>query len=168
MSTAAAPQQAPPFDDALVDKALLEEESYNRNPILVGHLREFPDSPNLDAGEGVRMMFGTMRETGLYPPRYDTRPHIERDAVVVSLFNENRPTLWEQVSQYVDLHGSIGNAEVRQLMGTEDVLSASKRIRQWVDMALLVVVNPQAGTKARRYAKPDTVSTISLFSNLER
>jgi len=28
MTTTTAPQQPPPFDDALVDKALLEEESY--------------------------------------------------------------------------------------------------------------------------------------------
>jgi ATP-dependent DNA helicase RecG len=127
---------------------------FNRNPVLVGHLREFPNPPNLDAGEGVRMMFGTMRETGLYPPLYDTRPHVERDAVIVTLFNENRPSLWEQVSQYVDQHGSIGNAEVRQLMGTENVLSVSKLIRDWVDRGLLVVANPQAGTRVRRYAKP--------------
>ncbi len=48
--------------------------AYNRNPMLVSHLRQFPDPPNLDAGEGVRMMFGTMRESGLYPPIYLTQP----------------------------------------------------------------------------------------------
>jgi hypothetical protein len=34
MSTATAPQQPPPFDDALVDKALLEEESYTFDSAL--------------------------------------------------------------------------------------------------------------------------------------
>jgi ATP-dependent DNA helicase RecG len=52
--------------------------THNRNPNLVGHLREFPEPPNLDAGEGVRMMFGTMLQTGLYPPLYITRPQIEK------------------------------------------------------------------------------------------
>ena len=128
--------------------------THSRNPLLVGHLRDFPNPPNLDAGEGVRMMFGTMREKGLYPPLYDTRPHVERDAVIVTLFNENRPSAWEQVSQYLDQHGSIGNAEVRQLIGTENVLGASKLIQDWVKLGLLVVTNPQAGTRVRRYAKP--------------
>ncbi|MET0112279.1 MAG: RNA-binding domain-containing protein [Limnospira maxima] len=33
--------------------------AHSRNPLIVQHLREFPNPPNLDAGEGVRMMFGT-------------------------------------------------------------------------------------------------------------
>jgi len=142
--------------------------TFNRNPLLVSHLREFANPPNLDAGEGVRMMFSTMRETGLYPPLYDTQPHIERNVVVITLLNESRPTLWEQVSLYIDRHGSIGNAEVRKLKGTENVLQVSKLIRDWVAHGLLIVTNPLAGTKARRYAKPDTASNADLFSNLER
>jgi len=142
--------------------------TYSRNPLLVNNLREFPNPPNLDAGEGVRMMFGTMWDTGLYPPLYMTRPRIERESVLVYLFNENRPSLWEQVSQYIDQHGSIGNAEVRQLMGRDDALAASRQIRSWVTRGLLVVTNPHAGKRVRRYAKPDTEPANSLFSNLER
>ena len=147
---------------------ILRIGTYNRNPLIVEHLRDFPNPPNLDAGEGVRMMFGTMHETGLYPPHYDTRPNIERESVILSLFNENLPTLWEQVSRYIDQHGSIGNAEVRQLLGSENVLGASKLIREWVERGLLIVTNPEAGTKVRRYAKPGMTPTFDLFSNLER
>jgi hypothetical protein len=39
-------------------------------------------------------------------------------------------------------------------MGTENVLGVSKLIRDWVDRGLLVVANPEAGTRVRRYAKP--------------
>ena len=47
--------------------------SISRNPLIVSNLREFPDPPNLDAGEGVRMMYQTMDTAGLYPPIYVTR-----------------------------------------------------------------------------------------------
>ena len=65
--------------------------AFNRNPLLVSHLREFPNPPNLDAGEGVHMMFGTMRETGLYPPIYLTQPQIERQAVLVQSVQRESP-----------------------------------------------------------------------------
>jgi len=140
---------------------------YDRNPLIVQHLREFPEPPNLDAGEGVRMMFGTMHEAGLYPPLYLTRPRIEREAVVVYLLNSNRPTIWAQVSEYIDREKTIGNAEVRRLMGTDDTLAASKQLRRWVDEGVLVVVNPEAGKNVRRYTKPDTEpedDLLRLFS----
>lgn len=141
--------------------------THARNPVLVNHLREFPTPPNLDAGEGVRMMFGTMQAIGLYPPLYLTRPHIQREAVVVFLLNEHRPTAWEQVSRHIDQHGSIGNTEVRKAMETDNVLAASKQIKKWLAQGLLIIVNPEAGTRARRYSKPN-MPPPQLFSSLER
>jgi len=138
--------------------------THARNPVLVNHLREFPTPPNLDAGEGVRMMFGTMREAGLYPPLYWTRPRIPREAVVIYLVNENRPSVWEQVSDFIDAHGEIGNAEVRTLMQTTDTLRASKQLREWVALGLLVVANPDAAKQKRRYTKPDREPGETLFS----
>jgi len=141
--------------------------THSRNPLLVNSLREFPTPPNLDAGEGVRMMLGTMWDTGLYPPLYLTRPRLHRESVVVYLLNENRPSLWEQVSDYIDKHGSIANAELRQLMASNDTLAASRQLRGWVERGLLVVANPLAGKRVRRYAKTDTERADSLFSELE-
>jgi ATP-dependent DNA helicase RecG len=140
---------------------------YSRNPLIIQHLREFPSPPNLDAGEGVRMMFGTMRESHLYPPLYLTRPRIEREAVIVDLRNQNRPSVWEQVTDYLEKHGTIGNAEVRQLLGTDDTLRASKQLKHWVEQGVLVVVNPDAGTNVRRYTKPDMTIDENLFSSLK-
>jgi ATP-dependent DNA helicase RecG len=140
--------------------------THTRNPLLVSNLREFPTPPNLDAGEGVRMMFGTMRATGLYPPLYLTRPHSERESVTVLLLNENRPSAWEQVSDYVDKHGFIGNKEVRGILGTEDVLRASRFLKEWVNRGLLEVANPEVGNRNRRYAKPGVRSEALLFSSL--
>lgn len=142
--------------------------THARNPVLVNHLRDFPTPPNLDAGEGVRMMFGTMQAVGLYPPLYLTRPQVPREAVIVFLLNEHRPTAWEQVSRHIDRQGSIGNTEVRKAMETDNVLAASKQIKKWLEQGLLIVVNPAAGTRARRYSKPNMPPPTQLFSTLER
>jgi ATP-dependent DNA helicase RecG len=140
--------------------------SFNRNPLIVNALRDFPDPPNLDAGEGVRMMFDTMWQSKLYLPLYLTRPRLERDSVLVVVLNESRPSAWDQVNDSIDKHGSITNAEVRKVMTQGDVLSASKQIREWVSKGLLVVMNPDAAKQYRRYTKPSTPPETSLFSNL--
>lgn len=99
-------------------------------------------------------MFGTMREAGLYPPRFVTRPLIPREAVLVVLRNQNQPTTWEQVSHYVDQHGSISNLEVREILRTDDRIRASRQLKEWVDLGLLVVTDPRSaksfgGTRSR-------------------
>jgi ATP-dependent DNA helicase RecG len=129
---------------------------HSRNPLVIQHLREFPNPPNLDAGEGVRMMIGTMQQAGLYPPIYLTRPRLEREAVLTTLLNQNRPSVWQQVVDYIGHHGDIGNAEVRHLLGTEDTLSVSKLLKGWVEQGVLVVANPHAGRNVRRYTLPET------------
>src|SRR3989338_7078938 len=57
-----------------------------RNDLLVKHLREFPDPPNLDQNEGVKAMRQTMRTANLYPPIFWTYPRLQ-DAVRVIFFN---------------------------------------------------------------------------------
>jgi ATP-dependent DNA helicase RecG len=142
---------------------IAEIGAHSRNPLLIQHLRQFPDPPNLDAGEGVRMMFKTMDEARLYPPVYQTRPRFEREAVVLCLWNQNRPSLWEQVSARIDAEGAISNTDVRQLMGTDNVLAASKKIKGWLDSGLLVTVNPDAAKRYRRYTKPSSIAVDELF-----
>lgn len=142
--------------------------SFTRNPLIVSNLREFPEPPNLDAGEGVPMMFKTMNAAGLYPPTYLSRATTGRDEVRVILRNENRPTVWDQVADFLDKHGSIGNAEVRQIMGTNDTLAASKAIKEWVARGLLEVANPEAGKRVRRYRLPEADPARPLFSKEER
>ncbi|HVC97800.1 MAG TPA: ATP-binding protein, partial [Pirellulales bacterium] len=139
--------------------------AHNRNANLVNHHREFPDPPNLDAGEGVPMMLGTMQKTGLYPPLYRTRPDVELEAVIVTLFNEVRPSVWEQVSDLIDQHGSIGNAEVRQLLDTENTVAASKQIRKWIDRGQLRLLNPGAAKQHRRYGRSGLPTPTVLFTS---
>ncbi len=97
-------------------------------------------------------------------PLYITRPLVERESVTVVLLNENRPSAWEQVSNYLDRHGVIGNKEIRQVLRTDDTLRASRRLKEWVDRGLLVVTNPHQGTKVRRYCKPGFRPEIQLFA----
>ncbi len=140
-----------------------EAGSYSRNPLIVSKLREFPDPPNLDASEGVVMMFHTMKAAGLYPPLYLTRASTGRDQVRVVLFNENRPAPWDQVSDYLEKHGVIGNAQVRDIMGA-DTLAASKVLKKWVDNGLLEVANPDAAKQHRRYKFSEVDPVGPLFS----
>jgi len=142
--------------------------SHPRNRGLIDHLREFPSPPNLDAGEGVRMMVQTMARADLYPPVYLSQPDLQREAVVVTMWNLARPTVWDQVAAHLKRHRTIGNAEVRVLLRTEDALRASKQIKAWVDAGLLVVDNPHAGKRSRRYRGPSSTTASPLLFLLPR
>lgn len=143
---------------------LREVGSKPRNALLVDHIREFPEPPNLDAGEGVKMMFETMHRASLYPPLYRAYPDIDREAVQVVLLNEARPTAWDQVVACVEEHGSVGNAEVRAILGTDDPVRASKLLKEWVAAGLLVIVNPDSAKQHRRYALSEHGEEPTLFS----
>ena len=69
---------------------------------------------------------------------------------------------------YVDEHSDIGNFEVRQLLDTDDTLSASKQLKTWVGQGLLVVSNPDAGRSLRRYTRADLDPDLESFSNALR
>ena len=152
------------FPGSVTATNILRAGSVNRNPLIVSNLREFPDPPNLDAGEGVRMMFQTMDTAGLYPPLYLTRTTTGRDGVLVVLLNGNRPSVWDQVSTFLDKHGSIANSEVRDIMRTDDVLTASKALKGWVQRGLLVPVDPSVAKQLRRYRRPEQETIEPLFS----
>lgn len=139
------------FPGAITAENLREAGSHPRNRALVDHLREFPDPPNLDAGEGVRMMFSTLEAKGLYPPVYRTEDELGHEAVQVDLLNEARHSEWELVQDYVRQHGTITNADVRRITNSRATVKASKFLREWVEKGLLMIGNPDAGTRLRFY-----------------
>jgi ATP-dependent DNA helicase RecG len=144
--------ESPGLFPANITPATIERAgSFSRNPLIVNHIREFPSPPNIDAGEGVRMMFSTMRAIGLYPPFYASRPHLEHDAVMVTLLNEERPAVWEQASDWIDRHGSITNRDLCQITGM-DTLRASRLLKRWVDAEMLVS-DMSRGKRGARYLK---------------
>ncbi|MDR2165252.1 MAG: putative DNA binding domain-containing protein [Zoogloeaceae bacterium] len=126
--------------------------SFARNPLIASNLREFPDPPNVDAGEGVRMMFHLMRTGNLYPPQYREWHDPARQSITVTLLNEERPPVWEQVSDWIDRHGPISNGNLRKIAAL-DTLGASKLLKRWVEQGLLES-DPAQGKRNRVYHKP--------------
>ncbi len=121
-----------------------------RNRSLVDHLRDFPVAPNLDAGEGVRMMFATTKAEHLMPPVYRLIDDGAKEGVEVRLHNEARMSEWEQAEAFLHEHQTISNKQLRQVLNVDQV-KASRLLRTWVDQGLLLIDNPDQGTRNRRY-----------------
>ena len=137
-----------------------------RNPLIASNLREFPVAPNIDAGEGVRMMFSEMALAELYPPQYKQNTDTAVESVTVTLFNLKRPTAWDEVSDWIDRHGSIANADVVRIAGV-DTLKASKLLAAWREQGLLMPV-PGRAKRNMAYTKPNGAGVeLSLLSVLE-
>ena len=141
---------------ATIDKA----RSLPRNSLLARHLREFPNPPNVDAGEGVPMMFAQMAQAKLYEPLYREQLEAAVPTLVVTLLNEERPPLWVQVSDWIDRNGPIANGKLREISGL-DTLAASKQLRQWVAQGVLVAL-PAASRQQASYTKPDLADLMDL------
>ena len=131
-----------------------------RNPLLSANLREFPFAPNIDAGEGVKMMFSEMAQAELYPPQYRQNTEMAVESVTVSLFNAKRPTAWDEVSDWLDRHGTITNSDVVRISKL-DTLKASKLLTSWRDQGLLESVMGR-GKRNMAYAKPNGTRQVEL------
>jgi ATP-dependent DNA helicase RecG len=156
------------FPGAIRPETLETAGSFSRNSLIVNNLRDFPVPPNIDAGEGIRMMFSTMKAVGLYPPMYTTRPFLQQDGVMVVLMNEERPPIWEQVSNLLDRNRFITNSDLCKIANI-DTLTASKLFSKWVVKGMLIS-DKSKGKRGTRYYKPgQTVEQLSLFllSDLE-
>jgi len=86
-----------------------------RNPLIVQNLREFPEAPNIDAGEGVKMMFAEMAAAKLYPPQYRQNTDSAVESVTVTLRNLARLSMWNEVSDWIDRNGPINNSKLREI-----------------------------------------------------
>jgi len=135
-----------------------------RNPLIAQNLREFPVPPNIDAGEGVKMMFAEMAHAKLYPPQYRQNTEAAVESVTVTLLNHERPTAWDEVSHWIDAHGAIANSELCQIANI-DTLAASRMLRSWVDQGVLVPL-PNRAKRNMAYSKPaQPVEQQSLLSS---
>ncbi len=117
-----------------------------RNDLIVKHLREFPNPPNLDQNEGVQAMQNTMYEKGLFPPIYWTYPTYD-DSVEVGLFNENRPSEWEKIKEYLTTNRYIGNQKAREVTGILQVTKMSQLLSKWTEQGLLIKILPKNNSK---------------------
>ena len=145
---------------ATIDKA----GSMPRKSLLARHLREFPNPPNVDAGEGVPMMFAQMAQANLYEPLYREQLDTAVPTLLVTFLNEERPPLWVQVSDWIDRNGPIANGKLREISGL-DTLAASKQLRQWVAQGVLVAL-PAASRQQASYTKPELAGLTDLTYSL--
>lgn len=137
-----------------------------RNDLLVKHLREFPDPPNLDQNEGIRAMRSVMHRENLYPPIFYTYPHIQ-DAVRVILLNLNAPNEWDKVSDYLNKSKYLSNREARKVLKILDTSKVSRMLNAWVKQGLLTKIVPNKGAKRNvKYRLPSS-DEKTLFTNNE-
>ena len=139
------------FPGGITPATIARAGSRARNPLIAQNLREFPVAPNIDAGEGVRMMFAEMAQAKLYPPQYWQNTEAEVESVTVTLRNLKRPSAWDEVSDWLDRHGSIANADVVRIAKI-DTLKASKLLATWREQGLLAAL-PGRGKRNMAYAK---------------
>lgn len=144
--------------------------SLSRNPLIAMNLREFPEPPNVDAGEGVKMMFSLMRAGKLYPPLYRELREQAQEAISVTLLNEESPPIWAQVSDWIDRNGPIANSDLCAIAEL-DTLRASKLLKRWVEQELLVR-DASRGKRYIVYSKlaaegPAPLGSLSISSDNE-
>lgn len=154
------------FPGGITPRTIAHAGSRARNPLVAQNLREFPVPPNIDAGEGVRMMFAEMAQAELYPPQYRESIGTAVESVTVTLLNLKRPTAWDEVSDWIDREGSIANADVVRIAKV-DTLKASKLLGGWREQGLLMPL-PGRGKRNMAYTKPaQDEEGNSLFSALQ-
>lgn len=121
-----------------------------RNDLLVKHLREFPEPPNLDRNEGVQAMKSEMKKQNLFPPIFITYPHIE-DSVDVLLLNEERPNEWEKIHKYLQDNKYINNKKAREITDIIQSHKMSRLFRRWAEKGLLLKIEHES--KNPRYTR---------------
>ncbi|MBI4235394.1 putative DNA binding domain-containing protein, partial [Candidatus Peregrinibacteria bacterium] len=127
-----------------------------RNDLLVKHLREFPDPPNLDRNEGVRAMRSEMNKQNLFPPIFFTYPNLE-DSIEVILINEERPNEWEIVYTYLKKNKYINNSKAREITSIVQIDKMSKLFKKWVRQGLLeMIISKGNAPKYTKYTLPNS------------
>lgn len=134
-----------------------------RNDLLVKHLREFPDPPNLDMNEGVKAMRVDMDRSNLYPPVFLTYPLL-KDSVSVVLINSIRHTNWDKVYYYLlNREKYVNNEKVREITGNPDTSKVSKFLKKWVEHGLLIKIET-GSKKTVKYRLPIDIGNEFLFA----
>ncbi len=129
-----------------VEPSNIEEcGSHPRNIALTDHLREFPNPPNLDAGEGVKMMFQETKLSKKLPPAFF---ELENHSVQVVLKNEALLPEWELIEDYLKKNETITNQEAREILN-KSANQVSKLLSEWSKQDRLFVLGESR--KHRKY-----------------
>ena len=98
------------------------------------------------------MMFAEMAQAKLYPPQYRQNTEAAVENVTVTLLSLERPTVWDEVSHWIDKNGEITNAELCKIANIH-TLPASRMLKVWVDQGVLVQL-PDRAKRNMAYTKP--------------
>lgn len=134
-----------------------------RNDLIVKHLREFPDPPNLDQNEGIRAMRQTMTAANLYPPIFITHPFLQ-DSLRVVLLNEKAPTEWDKIFHYLNQNKYINNQVARKILNIQDISVVSRLLARWTRQCLLTKIVPREGAKRNIIYRLPATDDKSLFA----
>ncbi len=141
-----------PSNITVFNVGFVRAEGY-RNDLLVKHLREFPDPPNLDQNEGVRAMRSEMNSQNLYPPVFFTYPFLQ-DSVRVVLLNTIRASEWDKVYAYLTKKEKyVTNEVVRKVIDNPDTSKVSRLLSKWVKQGLLMRIET-GSKKMAKYRLP--------------
>jgi hypothetical protein len=72
----------------------------------------------------------------VYPPQYRQSTEAAVESVTVTLLNLLRPSAWDEVSDWLDRHGSIAKADIVRI-AKGDTLKGSKLLGAWREQGLL-------------------------------
>jgi ATP-dependent DNA helicase RecG len=78
---------------------------------------------------GLTLAASGFKTVHRYPPFYDENRDAAQPSVIISLLNEERPPIWEQVSDWMDRNGPLANSGLCQIAGG-DTLKASKVLKR--------------------------------------
>jgi ATP-dependent DNA helicase RecG len=153
-----------PYNITAYNIGFVRAEGY-RNDLIVKHLREFPEPPNLDMNEGVRVIRAEMDRSNLYPPVFFTYPLLQ-DSVRVVLFNTIRITEWDKVQYYLTHESKyVSNEKVREIINNPDTSKVSRILKRWVEQGLLIKVDTGA-KKTVKYRLPIDGEQGYLFASM--
>jgi ATP-dependent DNA helicase RecG len=101
--------------------------------------------PNKDLGEGMNTAFQRMRDFGLVDPVIKQ----DDNYVIVTLHYRHNKNPEHLVLDFIDTHGSINNAQLRDLTGVLSSDQATSVFAAMRDKGLIKRLDDSTGTKVR-------------------
>lgn len=129
----------------LVTVESILENRFSRNPKIVRLLSKYSSSPNKDLGEGMNTAFQKMKEWGLVSPAIKESGNY---VIVTLYFRANKPHE-DLVLEFIDAHGSINNAQLRDLTGALSSEQATSVFSGMREKKYIQRIDESTGTKVR-------------------
>lgn len=117
----------------------------SRNPKLVRLLSKYKAMPNKDLGEGMNTAFQRMRDFDLVDPEIEQGENY----VIVRLYHRPNKNPEQLVLDFIDVYGSINNAQLRDLTGVLSSEQATSVFGVMRDKGLIKRFDESTGTKVK-------------------